>query len=419
MRIVHVVARLNAGGVARQVSWLVDALQQSGHEVVLLSGCVRDGETDGTYLAVERAILLQQIATLGRRLDPWADVKALVGLYRALVRFQPDVIHTHGSKAGVLGRLAGLAYRGLGSKRCILVHTFHGHVFHAYFNPLYSAVAVAVERLLARFTDAIIVLAPSQRQDICNQHGVGSPHRFAIIPVALTLHPPRPARGQDTRRAARAELGLTDGDVALGIVGRLTAIKNHELFLQAAASCVRSGAAPNLKFLVIGDGELRAHLEGLAVALGLGAHVRFAGHRSDIDAQYQAIDAVVLASHSEGSPLALVEAMAHQRAVLSTCVGGVRDLLGVAVSADEDGYTVCERGIAVPSGDVAAMAAGMRRLADDLPLRTSLGERGWRYVRHEHAAQNTLDQTVRVYTCEGMAAHEARGSTARGGARHD
>jgi glycosyltransferase involved in cell wall biosynthesis len=197
-------------------------------------------------------------------------------------------------------------------------------------------------------------------------------------------------------------LGILDEDLLVGIVGRLTEIKNHELFLRAVASLKQRLANkkfdPRIRFVVIGDGNLRNKLETQARLLGLVEEVIFAGNRRDPENFYPALDIVSLTSFNEGTPLTLIEAMANARPVVATAVGGVVDLLGEVVDKDQvDRYSVCQRGISVASGDADAFAAGLHRLIGDTNLRKDLGERGLSYVTGNHSKERLLNDMRALY----------------------
>jgi len=195
-------------------------------------------------------------------------------------------------------------------------------------------------------------------------------------------------------------MDATGSDVLIGIVGRLTEVKNHELFLSAAARLKELVAAQNLnqrvRFVIVGDGRLRASLESKARALGLMEDVAFLGTRNDPESFYAALDIVALTSLNEGTPLTLIEAMANERPVIATAVGGVIDLLGPAVS-DHDGYAICERGLSVKSGDSESFARGLLRLLTDEQLRTRLSGAGKDFVYANYGKARLIRDISNLY----------------------
>ena len=367
MRIVRIIARLNVGGPARHVSWLTAALRRAGHDSVLVAGSVPPGEDDMSYFAEAQGVVPVRLAEMSREISP-KDAITVWKLYRLFVRLQPDIVHTHTAKAGTVGRVAGMLYRWLtpsvlsGRPRpCRFVHTYHGHVFHSYYGRAKTRLFLFIERTLARVTDRIVVISPQQLREIHEQFGVGRREQFAVIPLGLDLS--AFAGWPERRAAARRDLGLRDEEpsseaqtLLVGIVGRLTEIKNHRLFLEAVARFkelrrrepAEAGMAGStepdaggdtfdarrVRFVVIGDGHLRSELEAYARELGLEEDVVFAGTRDDPENFYAALDLVALTSLNEGTPLTLIEAMANARAVVATEVGGVVDLLGDALTEE-------------------------------------------------------------------------------------
>ena len=401
MKIVRVIARLNVGGPAKHVVWLTSGLRGTDCESLLVAGTVPDGEEDMSYFAAEHSVEPFLIAAMSREVS-LKDALTIWKLYRLFCRERPDIVHTHTAKAGTVGRVAGLIYQWftpstlLGRpRRCLFVHTYHGHIFHSYYGPLKTRLFLLVEKTLARLiTNRIIVVSEQQRAEIHERFGVGQPNQFVVIPLGLDLG--GFGEWQNRRQTFREELGITDDDLLVGIVGRLTQIKNHELFLRAVASLKQRLASKTfgsrIRFVVIGDGNLRNKLETQAQSLGLVEDVIFAGNRRDPENFYAALDIVSLTSFNEGTPLTLIEAMANARPVVATAVGGVVDLLGEVVDKDQvNRYSVCQRGISVPSDDADAFAAGLHRLIEDTNLRKDLGERGLAYVTGNHSKERLLN----------------------------
>ena len=258
---------------------------------------------------------------------------------------------------------------------------------------------LTIERALARFaTDRIVVVSEQQRREINDTFRVGRAEQFAVVPLGLDLD--AFANWQERRPQLRRELNLPDDDMLIGIVGRLTEVKNHELFLQAAARLKELASedppAHRIRFLIIGDGKLRPTLEAQAQQLGLGEDTLFLGTRTDADVFYPALDIVALTSLNEGTPLTLIEAMANARPVVATAVGGVVDLLGQR-SSESSGYSVCERGISAPSGDAEVFAHALDRLIRNPALRQELGERGRKFVIRNYAKERLFSDISNLY----------------------
>jgi len=404
MKIVRVIARLNVGGPAKHVVWL--ARQNTEYESVLVAGTVPPGEDDMGYFAAEMGVTPIFIPEMSRELSP-KDAVAVWKLYRLFKRERPDIVHTHTAKAGTVGRVAGLMYRWLtpqallGQPRaCRFVHTYHGHIFHSYYGPLKTRLFLLIEKTLARLvTDRIVVLSEQQRREINEEFKVGRARQFSVVPLGLDLSVF--AGWRERGESFRAELGVAADEILVGIVGRLTEIKNHELFLQAAAAFnenFSSSDTGRVRFVILGDGPLRNRLEQLTASLGLTKQVIFAGSRRDPENFYPALDIVALTSRNEGTPLTLIEAMANARPVISTAVGGVVDLLGDGVSPDSDGpYKIRQRGISVPPGNALAFAAGLAKFAADAALRRETGERGLQFVSDHYSKERLLKDIGTLY----------------------
>jgi len=403
-KVIRIIARLNVGGPARHVIWLTAGLREAGYETLLVAGRVPEGEEDMGYFAAEVGVAPQYIREMSREIS-WKDAVTVWKLFRLFLRERPDIVHTHTAKAGTVGRSAGFLYRWLTPgaligrlRQCKFVHTYHGHVFHSYYGPGRTRVFLAIERLLARLvTDRLIVISKQQRLEIGEKFKVGHAEQFKIVPLGLDLGI---FSEHATRRAKfRHELCIPDHSILIGIVGRLTEIKNHQMFLNVVArlkkidpACRRQG---EVRFIIIGDGGLRADLELQTQMMGLDKDVIFVGSRKDPEYFYPALDVVALTSLNEGTPLTLIEAMANARPVVATSVGGVVDLLGDVV---EDGpYKVCQRGISVPPGDEAAFVAALSRIIRDRSLRQELGERGLEFVEVNYSKERLFEDMKSLY----------------------
>ena len=403
MKILRIIARLNVGGPARHVVWLSSGLKTAGYDTLLVAGIVPPGEDDMSYIAAEAGVTPFIVAEMSREISV-KDVLTTWRLFRLMVRERPDIVHTHTAKAGSVGRAAGLMYRWLTPavlvgkpRRCRFVHTYHGHVFHSYYGRVKTQLFLTIEKWLAWLvTDRIVVVSEQQRREINEQFGVGRPGQFAVIPLGIDMS--TYANWQERRASLRQELKAGENDILIGIVGRLTEIKNHRLFLQAAA-LLKMSIGSRAHFVIVGDGSLRSELEARAEALRLSDDVSFIGTRNDPENFYPALDIVALTSLNEGTPLTLIEAMANKRPVIATAVGGVVDLVGSTLSQSEAqaGYTLCERGVLVASGDPEGFALGLARLIKDHDLRRELGQRGFDFVTHKYSKERLLNDISDLY----------------------
>ncbi len=405
MKVLRIIARLNVGGPARHVVWLTRGLKDMGCDTLLVAGVVPPGEEDMSYFAEAAGVEPFIIREMSREVS-LKDSLTTWRLFRLMLRERPDIVHTHTAKAGTVGRVAGLMYRFatptilLGRpRRCLFVHTYHGHVFHSYYSSLKTRAFLNIERLLARLaTHRIIVVSRQQQREINENFQVGRREQFSVVPLGIDLSAYE--NWQARRPRLRAELKASEAHVLVGIVGRLTEIKNHAMFLQAAARLkeLMSGnvAARRVRFVIVGDGNLRGKLESQAGSLGLGEDVLFLGTRADPADFYPAFDILALTSLNEGTPLTLIEGMANSRPVIATDVGGVVDLVGAPVS-EMDGYALCERGLLVKSEDVEGFARGLARLIEDEALRRELGKRGREFVLQHHSKERLVSDIAGLY----------------------
>jgi len=383
--------------------WLTRELQDSEFQTSLVAGTVPPGEEDMSYFATENGVVPIYVEEMSRELSG-KDIVSVYKIYRHLRRESPDIIHTHTAKAGTVGRVAAFLYRWLTWKTLIAkprrlrtVHTFHGHVFHSYYGKVKTRFFLTVEKILARTaTDKIIVISAQQLSEIHDGFNVGKKSQFQVIPLGIDLESFEP--GMSDRQNVRREIGAAQDDIAVGFVGRLTEIKNVEHLLRVAAlyNNVLDKAKSSLKFVIIGDGQLRQSLEQKAREFGIADILTFLGHRNDTVRLYAGLDIVALASLNEGTPLSLIEAMASGRAIISTLVGGVTDLLGDVIE-QRDSYQIRERGVGVEAGSVEAYLEGLIYLADNEKLREKQALLGRQFVEENYGKQRLVEDIKRLY----------------------
>jgi glycosyltransferase involved in cell wall biosynthesis len=359
IRVLRVIARLNVGGPALHVSYLSRELDRIGYETTLVAGSIGGNEGSMDYVAEELGVEPLYVPELQREIEPAADARAVRHLRQIIREVRPDILHTHTAKAGAVGRTAALMAGRARPK--VVVHTFHGHVLRGYFSPWKTELFRRLERRLAAATDALIAVSPEVKDDLVAL-GVAPPEKITVIRLGLDLDA-RLAAPRDAREMLRQELGIPADRFVVAWLGRMTEIKRADILLDAFARLRQQTDAAEL--LVVGDGPLRGELERRATGLGLAGACHFTGFRSDVGAVYAASDAVVLTSANEGTPVSVIEAQAAGLPVVSTDVGGVRDVVVEGTS-----------GFVVPAGDVEAVADRLMRLAGDRELRERLGRAG-------------------------------------------
>ena len=353
--VLFLITRLNIGGPAGQTLLLAKGLEPQFSTLVAAGRpSDREGELTDPQVPVWHVPLVRPVSLA-------TDARALRVVRQLVKDKRPQVVHTHMAKAGTIGRLAVLS--ATQKNRPLLVHTFHGHVLQGYFDGPQQRAFVELERRLARRTDVLVAVSPEVRDELLGL-GIGRPDQYRVIPLGLDLAPllavgPR----QGGRGDLRSRLGLS-GDVFLvGILGRLVAVKDHATLFEAMA------AIPEAHLAVVGDGELRPSLEDLSRQLGIADRIHFTGWWDDIPAALADLDVVALSSRNEGTPVALIEALAAARPVVATDVGGVRHVV-------EDAAT----GWLCSPGDPAALAALLRRALVHRDLAANLAQEGRRRV---------------------------------------
>jgi len=327
---------------------------------------------------------VEHLPSLRRELSPANDYTAFVRVSAILREFRPHIIHTHMAKAGAIGRAAAALYNRSArpSARARVVHTYHGHVLEGYFSPAKTALFVAIERRLAHVTDRIVAISPAIGDELLREHHIGSAEQYRVVPLGFELSA-LTAIDDSARAAARQSLGIDRNAHVVSTVGRLTAIKQHDLFLEAARLIANDD--PSAIFLIAGDGELRAALEATARDFGLGDRVRFLGWRRDLTTIYGASDVFLLTSRNEGTPVALIEALAAGLPGVSTDVGGVRDVLRA------------DTGTVVPFGDAAGLAGAVTQFLADANRRRAAGEHGRASVIARYGIDRLVDDVDALY----------------------
>jgi glycosyltransferase involved in cell wall biosynthesis len=350
LKVMSIIARLNIGGSAIQVALLAEEMIRANYEHILVHGQIGAHEGDMGYLVDGNTSTTIMIPELGRSISLFRDLRVLIKLYRLMRRHKPDVVHTHTAKAGFVGRIAAWLARVP-----VRVHTFHGHVFHGYFGPSKTWVFLTLERLCARISTRIIAISPQQRDELSGKYRIAPIEKFVVIPYGLKLQPLTQSPPSDVITNWLNEQGIPKDKKRIGIVGRLVPIKNHQLFLRAAHEVVKQ--RDDVHFVIVGDGESRPDLENLVSEYQLAGKVTFTGWVRDINTVLHSLDVLALTSENEGTPTAIMEAMAAMTPVVATDVGGVADVLDHG-----------KHGRIVSPGDILELAAALVSVLDgDLP----------------------------------------------------
>jgi glycosyltransferase involved in cell wall biosynthesis len=403
MRIARVMTRLNLGGPARQALAADAGLRQRGHELRLFTGASEPGEGDLYAEFERRGHDVVRVRGLVRGVAPAGDLLARRRLRRELAAFRPDVVHTHASKAGALGRAA--LRRGFESTA--RVHTFHGHVLEGYFPALVSRRLVAHERRLARDTDRVVAVSHATAEDLLRLGVVGE-EKLVVIQPGIELEALLAIPRAETRAAAgalRARLGAGPDELLVGVVGRLAAVKRCEWALQVFA--LLAARFPRWHLVFVGDGSERKRLQAQRAALAQAAarRVHLLGAVQDMQPVLAELDVVLSTSRAEGMPVALIEAGAAGLPVVASDVGGVAEL----VAHERTGFL---------GGTVEELAFGLAQLLERPAERLAMGARARLRVAERHSGAQLarrLEELYRVVVGERQGG-AARAAAAGGGA---
>jgi glycosyltransferase involved in cell wall biosynthesis len=367
IRVLRVIARMNVGGPALQVTGLMEELDADRFDHRLVVGQLDEGEGDHLALRAPH-VPVTRVAGLGRAPGLAADLRALRELVAIMREFRPDVVHTHTAKAGFLGRLAALL---VGVP--VVVHTFHGHVLYGYFNRPVTRAVVLAERTMARVSTRLVAVGERVRDDLLGER-IGRPEQYSVFPPGIALAPGLP------RAEARRALGLPADATVLAFVGRLVPIKRPDRFVRVASRVLAE--RPDTALVVCGGGTAAGELAPLR---RFGDRVRLLGWRADVENIYAAADLVLLTSDNEGTPVSLIEAGMAGVPAVATRVGSVAEVVldgrnGLLVRPDDDD-----------------LVAATLRLVDDPALRAELGANGRQHTTDRYSRDRLVADTEQLY----------------------
>ena len=352
IKVLRVVSRLNIGGPTIHVKNLTEFLEPNKFLTKLVTGTISPNEGDMSYITQFKGSTRITVPELQREIQLLKDFVALFKITKIVCQFEPDIIHSHTSKAGSLSRIAAFICNLSRFKKIIVIHTFHGNVLHGYFNPLKTYVILMIEKILAIFTDRIIAISKSQKWELSFVYKICKPNKINTIKLGFNLDP---FLNCDQKRGRlREKLEISQDTILIGIIGRMAPIKNHQMFLDSAKLLTERTKIKNkIKFILVGDGEERPFLEAYVHSIGLDDYVIFHGWEKNISLIYSDLDILALTSVNEGTPVSVIEAMAAKVPVVTTGVGGIKDLLGKIESRqpNQRNFKLCQRGILCPKND--------------------------------------------------------------------
>lgn len=370
--------RLGAGGPPIHAVTLTRELSKLGYSSILVTGSKDRDDGDMSYL-LRDGDPVHSIPEMSRSVSPWQDLLALIALYRFLRRERPSIVHTHTAKAGVLGRIAA---RLAGVP--VVVHTFHGNVLNHYFPRPVSWAIRMVERLLARFTDGICVLAPQQASELADKHHIASREKIHLIPLGMDL----------SAFGALPAARRTGGRITVGWMGRFVPIKDIPLLLAVARETVRR--TDRVRFVIAGDGPEAPLVKALAAELGPD-RFEWLGWREDVPAVLAECDVLIQTSRNEGTPVALIQGMAAGRPFISTPAGGVVNMVTGAVRREQDGCRWFDNGI-LANADPNAFASALCALAESPDTVARMGRCGVEFASTSHSLPTMLRSLDALYS---------------------
>lgn len=328
IKILRIINRFNLGGPTYNVAYLTKYMP-SEYQTLLVGGVPEKSETDSLHILQALNIEPIIIPEMSRSINPLNDFQTYTKIRKIIQTYQPDIVHTHASKAGFVGRLAAIHERVP-----VIVHTFHGHVFHSYFHPLVTKVFLNIERYLAKKSSKIIAISQLQKKELSEIFKVAESDKFEVIPLGLDLK--KFAENIDQKRQRfREQYKISPDSIAIGIIGRLSPIKNHHLLIDTVHLLKRQ-TSKKIEILIIGDGETKTELMEYIKNKQMSYRTRateppsdfyFTSWIKEMDMVYAGLDIVTLTSKNEGTPVSLIEAQAAGKTILSTDVGGVKDIL--------------------------------------------------------------------------------------------
>jgi glycosyltransferase involved in cell wall biosynthesis len=378
VKIIHVITRFDKGGSAENTCLTAQGLDKERYDVVLVSGPSRElqmSDQEFRAVAANLSVLSSSsvrsvvIPELVREPAPLSDCRALMRLCGLFREERPLIVHTHTSKAGMLGRWAAFL-----TGVPVIIHTPHGHIFWGYFNRFKTALFIVLERWSARITDRIVALTHREMMDHV-RFRIAPEGKFAVIHSGVNLSRFSGAAGDNSK--IRQEMNLPEDAFVVGTTGRLTAVKGHIHLLRAAAGILKH--SNNIYFVLLGDGELHDDLRKYSDQQMITRNVRFLGWRSDVASALSAFDVFVFPSLNEGMGKAVVEAMAMGKPVIASDVGGIPDLVVHGRS-----------GLLVPPANSESLKNAILDLYGNPDKRKEMGEAGKRT-----AAKYGVDAMVR------------------------
>jgi glycosyltransferase involved in cell wall biosynthesis len=386
-KVLRIINRFNLGGITYNVSYLSKFLAPE-FETLLIGGDKEPGEDSSLFIPEQLGLKPFLIPEMKRAISFKDDRTAYIHIKKIIREFKPDIVHTHASKAGAIGRLAAFH-----EKVPAVVHTFHGHVFHSYFGTLKTNLYKGIERYLAKKSSAIIAISQKQKKELTEIYKISDPDKTHVIHLGFDLNKFRD--NQSEKRATfRKHYLIDDDEIAIVIIGRLAPIKNHEFFLRIISK-VTEYSQKKIRAFIVGDGETHEKLENYCNQLQLDfcnftnqpskKTITFTSWITNVDWPLAGCDIVCMTSFNEGTPVSLIEAQAAGKPVISTNVGGVSDILSK------------ECGFLIEQENENEFFSQLLQIIENDELRNSLGKNGWLNVGQKFHYNKLVENTRKLY----------------------
>ncbi len=387
-RILRIINRLNLGGPTFNVAYLSKYLAPE-YETMLVSGMKDDSEESSEFIVRDLGLEPIYIPEMRREINFQEDRIAYKKIKQLIKDFKPDIVHTHAAKAGAIGRLA--------AKSCnvpVILHTFHGHVFHSYFSGTKTRLYIEIERHLAKKSTAIIAISEKQKEEIGSIYKICRPDKIHIVPLGFDLLRFQTSQ-EEKRKRFRNRYNIDHDEIAIGIIGRLVPVKNHALFIKAFNK-VQGSSSKKVRAFIIGDGEERSNIEKMLIDLQIDfidanketrkSPVTFTSWIKEIDFACAGLDIIALTSLNEGTPVSLIEAQAAGKPVISTRVGGVENIVLDKIT-----------GLLSDNGDLSGFTANLLSLVNDSAMRDELSSKGAAHVNAKFNYGILVDNMNQLY----------------------
>ena len=387
-KVLRIINRFNLGGPTYNVSYLTKYMAPD-YETLLVGGMNDKSEACSDYIVQKLGIHAIKISEMMRSINGYNDVVAYEKIKSIIKRYKPDIVHTHASKAGVLGRQAAIS--------CgvpVIVHTFHGHIFNSYFNKYVTETFRKIEQHYAKRTSAIVAISDIQKYELSEIYKIAPPEKFRVIPLGFDLNRFQENKAMK-RDAFRKQYDIADDEIAVSIVGRLVPVKNHRMFIDAIKK-VKPKTNRKVRGIIVGDGDLRDGLLEYASLHGLtsstpehkvpNSDLIFTSWIKDADYVFAGSEISALTSLNEGTPVSIIESQAANVPVVSTIVGGIRDVV-------VEGKTA----LLSPTQNVEAFSDNLLMLIENDEMRKQMSEDGWIFVRDKFHYTRLVNDMKNLY----------------------